>query len=66
MGEERQKGRKGVGGGMEREDKVVIGQGDKGEEKRKVLLSRKGGHAPIPCVMAAEKKFLHLIRGNPL
>lgn len=25
--------RKGVGGGMEREDKAVTGQGDKGEEK---------------------------------
>lgn len=28
-----QKARKGVGGGMEREDKVVTGQGDKGEKK---------------------------------
>ena len=36
-------------------------------KKRQIqeLLSRKGGHAPLPCLMAAEKKFLHLIRGNP-
>lgn len=36
-------------------------------KKRQIqnLLSRKGSHAPLPCLMAAEKKFLHLIRGNP-
>lgn len=36
-------------------------------KKRQIqeLLSRKGGHASLPCLMAVEKKFLHLIRGNP-
>lgn len=33
VGEDRQKGRKGVGCEMERNGKSVMGQGDKGEEK---------------------------------
>lgn len=33
MGEDRQKGRKGGGSGMERDNEAVTGQGNKGEKK---------------------------------
>lgn len=64
-------------GGRQTERKEGVERGWKGEtrqwwdkagvKKRQIqeLLSGKGGHAPLPCLMAAEKKFLHLIRGNP-
>lgn len=66
----RQKERKGGGGGGKWDGKGKTRRWwDKATrvKKRQIqnLLSRKGSHAPLPCLMAAEKKFLHLIRGNP-
>lgn len=59
--------KEGGGSGTDREDKAAVSeQGNKGGKKRQIreLLSGKGGHAPLPCLMAAEKKFLHLMRGR--
>lgn len=56
------KGRGSDGGGMG----GVMGQGDRGEEKTnpRRYCQRRGRHAPLPCLTAAEKKFLHLMRGQ--
>lgn len=35
------------------------------KDKSRSYCQGKVGHAPLPCLMAAEKKFLHLIRDNP-
>lgn len=66
VGEDRQKGRKGGGWRWKGKTRRWLDKETR-VKKRQIqeLLSRKGGHAPLPCLMAAEKKFLHLIRGNP-
>ena len=65
VGEDRQTGRKG-GWRWKGKTRRWLDKATR-VKKRQIqeLLSRKGGHAPLPCLMAAEKKFLHLIRSNP-
>lgn len=54
--------RRGGGGGAG----GVMGRGDRGEEKTnpRRYCQRRGRHAPLPCLTATEKKFLHLMRGQ--
>lgn len=67
VGEDRQKAKRGVEVGWKRKTRRWWDKATRVKKKRQIqnLLSRKGSHAPLPCLMAAEKKFLHLIRGNP-